>query len=524
MHVNNKVILHGQNKVGERMAKPNEKLVEALRALKRLQVKHDGVIESGDLKDPHRVILLEEGFLRQVMKGWYVCSNPRERVGDSTAWYAGYWSFVSGYLRKRFGKRYCLNVDASLLLHTQSTIIPKQVTVITKESGTSVLNLPHENSLLIYPDEKNIPRNRVELKGLQVFLLPETLCRLSPQAFKNNPREAEIALNLIRDPGELLAVLLVGDGMVAAAGRLAGALRFVGRADDADRIVHTMKLSKYDIRESNPFFIPTPTLGNSRERSPYAMRLLSMWAGWREDVLANFPAAPGLAKSAETYLANVDERYVADAYNSLSIEGYQVTDELIERVAKQGWNPEADDRDKRDRDALAARGYYQAFQAVRASIAGVLAGENPGKIVRGAHRRWYGELFAPSVTAGILEPHQLAGYRSGPVYIRNSMHTPLPREALIDAMETLFNLLEQEPEPAVRAVLGHHLFVFIHPYYDGNGRLGRFLLNAMLASGGYPWTVIRVKRRDTYMDALERASVDGDIVPFTRFVAEEMKG
>lgn len=506
------------------MTKPNEKLAEALKALKRLQAKHNGAIESGDLKDAHRVILVDEGFLRQVMKGWYVCADPGDREGDSTAWYAGFWSFVSGYLRKRFSKRYCLNADASLLLHTQSTTIPRQVTVITGEGGTSVLNLPHNNSLLIYPDEKNIPRNREEVKGLQVLALPETLCRLSPQAFKNNPREAEIALNMIRDPGELLAVLLSGDGMVAAAGRLAGALRFAGRHEDADRIVHTMKLSKYDIRESNPFVIAAPTLGDSRERSPYVMRLLSMWAGWREDVLAHFPAAPGLSKSAEAYLTNVDERYVADAYNSLSIEGYQVTDELIERVAKQGWNPEADDQDKKDRDALAARGYYQAFQAARASLTEILAGKNSGKVAGRAHHRWHGELFAPFVTAGILEPHQLAGYRTGPVYIRNSMHTPLPREALIDAMDTLFNLLEQEPEPAVRAVLGHHLFVFIHPYYDGNGRLGRFLMNAMLASGGYPWTVIRLKRRDAYMDALERASVDGDIVPFTRFVAEEMSG
>jgi Fic family protein len=219
----------------------------------------------------------------------------------------------------------------------------------------------------------------------------------------------------------------------------------------------------------------------------------------------------------------VDERYVVDAYNSLSIEGYQVSDALIERVAKQGWNPEADEHDKKDRDALAARGYYQAFQAARTSIIAILSGENSGKIVRGAHHRWHGELFAPAVTAGILEPHQLAGYRSGPVYIRNSMHTPLPREALADAMETLFNLIEQEPEPAVRAVLGHHLFVFIHPYFDGNGRLGRFLMNAMLASGGYPWTVIRVKRRNEYMTALESASVGGDIKPFARFIAEEMR-
>lgn len=72
------------------MAKPNKKLAEALRALKRLQAKHNGVIESGDLKDAQRVILVEEGFLRQVMKGWYVCSNPRNREGDSTAWYASF--------------------------------------------------------------------------------------------------------------------------------------------------------------------------------------------------------------------------------------------------------------------------------------------------------------------------------------------------------------------------------------------------------------------------------------------------
>lgn len=70
------------------MARPNEKLAEALRALKRIQAKHKGVIESGDLKDAHRVILVDEGFLRQVMKGWYVCANPRDREGDSTVWYA----------------------------------------------------------------------------------------------------------------------------------------------------------------------------------------------------------------------------------------------------------------------------------------------------------------------------------------------------------------------------------------------------------------------------------------------------
>ncbi len=43
-------------------------------------------------------------------------------------------------------------------------------------------------------------------------------------------------------------------------------------------------------------------------------------------------------------------------------------------------------------------------------------------------------------------------------------------------------------------------------YTDGNGRMGRFLMNAMLASGGYPWTVVPFDKRYEYMAALEEAS------------------
>ena len=87
-------------------------------------------------------------------------------------------------------------------------------------------------------------------------------------------------------------------------------------------------------------------------------------------------------------------------------------------------------------------------------------------------------------------------------------------------MPVLFELLEGEDNAAVRAVLGHFVFVYIHPYMDGNGRMGRFLMNVMLASAGYPWTIVPVSRRDDYMAALEQASVGQDISGLVGFLGE----
>lgn len=219
------------------------------------------------------------------------------------------------------------------------------------------------------------------------------------------------------------------------------------------------------------------------------------------------------------YMKEVDEIYVTDAYHSLSIERYKVTPELIARMSSGEWNSKENEEDRKQRDAMAARGYFLAFQSVRESIAAILGGANPGTQVDKDHSKWYRQLFDPSVAAGLLKAADLSGYRSHQVYISNSMHVPLNVDAMRDAMPVLFELLEQETEPAVRAVLGHFIFVFIHPYMDGNGRMGRFLMNVMLASGGYPWTVIPVESRKQYMQALEQASVQQNIQPFTAFIA-----
>ncbi len=87
-------------------------------------------------------------------------------------------------------------------------------------------------------------------------------------------------------------------------------------------------------------------------------------------------------------------------------------------------------------------------------------------------------------------------------------------------MPAFFGLLEDEPEPSVRMVLGHFIFVYIHPYMDGNGRMGRFMMNVMTAAGGYPWTIVPTDVRGTYMASLEAASVDRNIRPFTELLAK----
>ena len=295
------------------------------------------------------------------------------------------------------------------------------------------------------------------------------------------------------------------------------------RASIADEIVKSMKGASFDVREADPFAAAQAFGKLTPGVAPIAGRVRALWESLRDPVIKAFSKPPGLPGDKKAYLQFVEDIYKNDAYHSLSIEGYNVTLGLIERVRSGSWKPEENEEDRKGRDALAARGYWQAFQLVKASVGKILEGADPGALVRTDHRDWYRELFQPSVAAGLLRPAALAGYRQHPVYLRGSRHVPPRWESLPDAMNEFFNLIAAETEPAARIVLGHWLFGYIHPYPDGNGRMARFLMNTMLASGGYPWTVIRVEDREKYMKALEAASVENDVKPFADFVAERVQ-
>ncbi|MEW8008986.1 MAG: Fic family protein [Candidatus Thiodiazotropha endolucinida] len=504
------------------MAKPSEKLAESLEALHELQAQGTVAIRSADLSRTHRERLLRNGFLQEVIKGWYVPTRPDETAGESTAWYAAFWPFCAAYLQHLKGNDWCLSPEQSLSIHAENWTVPRQLLVRAIKARNNITALPHNTSLLdiraALPDSKDI----VEKSGLRLFSLPAALIACAPGYFQQNPTDMRAALSMVRDASEVLDRLLEG-GHSTIAGRLAGAFRNIGRERIADDITNTMRAAGYDERENDPFETQIPVILPAREQSPYVNRIRLMWQEMREQIIERFPKEPGQPKDIKAYLKHVEDVYVSDAYHSLSIEGYRVSPELIERVRSGNWNPEEDENDREHRDALAARGYWQAYQAVRESVGKVLQGNNPGTVVDDDHRIWYREMFAPGVTAGLLRAADLAGYRNGPVYIRRSMHVPPSCEAVRDAMPAFFDLLRDETDPSVRVVLGHFIFVYIHPYMDGNGRIGRFLMNVMLASGGYPWTVVPLQRRDAYMDALEQASVNHNIVPFTDFLARLVK-
>lgn len=506
----------------EPMAAPSEKLAQSLEELRKIQSGSGiAVIRSSDLSRTHRDRLIANGFIFEVIKGWYIATRPEIRTGDTTSWFTSFWYFASVYLRERFGTEWCLSPEQSLQILSGNMSVPRQLIVQSPKGKNNKVDLPHGTSFFDFKSTMPQVNEVISKDGLNVYSVASAFILCSPSWFSRNPTDARTALSMIRDSSEILPLLLKG-GHTTIAGRLAGAFRNIGRTRIADDIIHAMKSAGYAIRESDPFADTLPSILHTRETSPYANRIRLMWHQMRQQVIDSFPAAPGLPTDAAEYITRMNGIYTSDAYHSLSIEGYRVSEELIEKVRKGKWNPDRDHDDRGHLDAMAARGYWQAFQAVSKSIREILKGKNAGQIALNDHGNWYRELFAPSVQSGILKPSDLAGYRSDQVFIKGSMHTPPKPEAVRDAMPVLFEMLEAEKDASVRAVLGHFIFVYIHPYMDGNGRIGRFLMNAMLASGGYSWTVIHKEQRSAYMAALEKASVDQDIVPFAKFIASQM--
>jgi len=505
----------------------NKILANALASLKKIQDKEGNVFKSEKLDAKSITILKENSYLFPIVKGWYCIQSPSTQAGDTTVWYINAWLFFSKYLNGRFGKNgYCLNPHDSLMLHTEKNAIPKQLTVIIKKGvSSSITKLPNNMTLFAYEDKHNFPKILDKRRGVNIFRIEDALCKSDNNSFRNNPLEMEIALKSIRDVSTIINALIDLGRMDTSAARLSGAYMYLGREKDAKNISDTYaSLVGSKITPFNPFHMVKPIFDSTQLlRSPYAARVEGLWKKYSTKINELNSNVKPKDIDIKMLLSELDEKYTQDAYHSLSIEGYKVTTELIEKIKHGNWAPAQNEEDKETRDALAAKGYFEAFEELKSTILECLeSNEKIENNISDLQAKLYKKLFLPSVQANILKASDLIGYRNTAIYLRGSEHVPPPKEAILDSMEKYFELIKSDDNILSKVILGHFIFGFIHPYIDGNGRIARFIMNSILVSYGQPWIIIKKDERERYMKVLEQASNHDNIVPFMEFIEEKI--
>ena len=181
------------------MASPSEKLAESLEVLQQLQSRGLVAIRSAELTRTHRERLIQNGFLQEVIKGWYIPSRPDGASGESTAWYASFWTFCATYLENLKGKDWCLSPEQSISLHAGNWTVPKQLLVRAGKARNNITALPHKTSLLDIRSALPEGENMVIKDGLRLYALPASLIACSPSAFTQIPTDMRTALSIVRE-------------------------------------------------------------------------------------------------------------------------------------------------------------------------------------------------------------------------------------------------------------------------------------------------------------------------------------
>src|SRR3979490_1730161 len=129
------------------MPTPNEKLVESLAELEKLQAGGRRGFTSQGLSRVHGEGLLHAGFLQQVVRGWLISSSSGSATGESTPWFASFWEFCARYCEERFSKDWHLSPEQSLLISAENTVIPPQMIICSPKGSNNTTALLFGTSL-----------------------------------------------------------------------------------------------------------------------------------------------------------------------------------------------------------------------------------------------------------------------------------------------------------------------------------------------------------------------------------------
>ncbi|HLD71029.1 MAG TPA: Fic family protein [Candidatus Peribacteraceae bacterium] len=197
-------------------------------------------------------------------------------------------------------------------------------------------------------------------------------------------------------------------------------------------------------------------------------------------------------------------------YNSNAIEGNSLTLRETWLVLNEGMTIKG----KPLKDHLEAKDHkealdflYELVSGKRCTISEHLIRQLHQLVVQGTEKEWAGR------------------YRNGAVIIGGAAH--MPPDAL-DVPRQMANLVqwlkqnERKMHTVELSALLHHKLAAIHPFFDGNGRTARLVMNIILMMKGFPLAIILKNDRKKYYDVLQKAD-GGDAVPLTLFVAQSVE-
>jgi len=343
------------------------------------------VVRGRDLPPATRTFLIRQGCLLAIMKGWYFLVPPDAPRGETSLWHANFWSFLSLYLEDRGD--YCLSAEISLDLLSGETATPVQVTALLASGGNNVIPLRFADtgitaSLLTYT--ARLPAHPVVLRGLRLMPAGHALARVTPTYFQTNCAQAEVLLRTT-PPAELASGILEV-ATEAGAERILGGLEALDLRPAAEQLRGLISLTGWT-RGINPFPAAAPLIPSTVPVvSPHADRIRLLWQQMREAVIEHFPPPPK-RPSPSLWLRRAEELYAYDAYNSLSIEGFRVTPELIARIAAGGNADEEGESEENNR--LAAKGYSLAYASVMESVRKIFDGQPPAQVASRDLSAWY---------------------------------------------------------------------------------------------------------------------------------------
>lgn len=118
---------------------------------------------------------------------------------------------------------------------------------------------------------------------------------------------------------------------------------------------------------------------------------------------------------------------------------------------------------------------------------------------------------------------QIGKYRNIQVYIRGTKWLPPKSSDVPKEMKSLLSWYSKNKtaiHPVTLAAYFHVGFETIHPFVDGNGRVGRLLMNFILRKNKFPMINIPTTNKLDYYKSLEEAQLNGNLKSFLEFLLE----